>query len=103
MEIAVVEVQDGVVHRRFETLVDPQAPISPFAERLTGITAAALRGAPPFARIADGLWEALAGAVFVAHNGRFEWMFVADELQRARGVLLVGPRLCRVSRSRRIV
>ena len=100
---AVVEVQGGCLRRRFETLVDPQAPISPFAERLTGITAAALRGAPPFARIADGLCEALAAAVFVAHNARFDWMFVAAELERARGVLLQGPRLCTLRLSRRLV
>ncbi len=103
MEIAVVEVHGGCLRHRFETLVDPQAPISPFAERLTGITAAALRGAPPFARIADGLWEALAGAVFVAHNARFDWMFVAAELERARSVLLQGPRLCTLRLSRRLV
>ena len=103
MEIAVVEVQGGVLRPRFDTLVDPQAPISPFAERLTGITATALRGAPPFAGIAEGLWETLAGAVFVAHNARFDWMFVAAELERARGVLLQGPRLCTLRLSRRLV
>ena len=103
MEVAVVEVQGRTVQRRFETLVDPQAPISPFAERLTGITAAALRGAPRFAEIAGGLWDALAGGVFVAHNVRFDWMFVATELEPAQGVLLQGPRVCTLRLSRRLV
>ncbi|PYP62924.1 MAG: hypothetical protein DMD37_08215, partial [Gemmatimonadetes bacterium] len=52
MEIAVVEVQRRAVRPAFETLVDPQGPVSPFAAQLTGITRAALRGAPTFARIA---------------------------------------------------
>jgi len=103
MEIAVVEVQGGAVRPRFETLVDPQAPVSPFATRLTGITGAALRGAPTFAGIADGLVRALAGAVFVAHNARFDWMFIAAELERERGLLLQGPRLCTLRLSRRLV
>ena len=103
MEVAVVEVQGRTVQPRFETLVDPQAPISPFAEQITGITAAALRGAPRFAEIAGGLWDALAGAVFVAHNARFDWMYVAAELERAHGVLLQGPRVCTLRLSRRLV
>jgi len=91
------------VRPAFETLVDPQAPVSPFAARLTGISAAALRGAPTFAGIADGLVSALAGAVFVAHNARFDWMFLSAELERDRGVLLQGPRLCTLRLSRRLV
>ena len=103
MEIAVVEVQRRAVRPAFETLVDPQGPVSPFAAQLTGITRAALRGAPTFARIADGLVSALAGAVFVAHNARFDWMFLSAELERDRGVLLQGPRLCTLRLSRRLV
>jgi len=103
MEIAVVDVQGRAVRPAFETLVDPQAAVSPFAAQLTGITAAALRGAPTFARIADGLVNALAGAVFVAHNARFDWMFLSAELERDRGVLLQGPRLCTLRLSRRLV
>src|SRR5438445_509472 len=67
------------------------------------LCSAALRGAPTFAGIADGLVSALAGPVFVAHNARFDWMFLSAELERDRGVLLQGPRLCTLRLSRRLV
>ena len=47
---------------------------------------------------------ALAGRVFVAHNVRFDWGFVAvPELQRTRGFMLAGPRLCTARLARRLV
>jgi DNA polymerase III subunit epsilon len=103
MEIAVVEVWRGVVRPAFQSLVDPEVPVAPFAVALTGITPPLLRGAPTFASIADAVWDTLAGAVFVGHNERFDWMFLADELRRARGVVLQGPRVCTLRLSRRLV
>ena len=40
--------------------------------------------------------------MFVAHNVRYDWGFVAAELLRARNQLLVGPRLCTVKLARRL-
>ena len=47
--------------------------------------------------------SALAGRVFVAHNLRFDWRFVVNEITRARDLMLDGPRLCTVSLARRLV
>jgi DNA polymerase-3 subunit epsilon len=41
--------------------------------------------------------------VFVAHNARFDWRFVAAELSRARGMTLDGSRLCTVRLARKLV
>jgi DNA polymerase-3 subunit epsilon len=41
--------------------------------------------------------------VFVAHNVRFDWGFLAAELRRARGISLTGPRLCTARLARRLV
>jgi DNA polymerase III subunit epsilon len=62
-----------------------------------------VRGAPRFEEIADAVLASLAGTVFVAHSVRFDWGFVAAELERARGLLLQGPRICTVRLARRLL
>lgn len=43
-EIGAVRVTGGVVDKEFSTLVNPQRPIPPFIENLTGITNQDVRG-----------------------------------------------------------
>jgi DNA polymerase-3 subunit epsilon len=100
MEIAVVRL-DGTV--AFHSLVNPGIPIPQFIAGLTGIDAGMVRHAPPFEDIVDSLLAALAGCVFVAHNARFDWAFVATEIERARGLLLQGPRVCTVRLARKLL
>jgi len=87
----------------FHTLVNPGYSIPPFVGSLTGITDGMLREAPPFDAVADGLLDALRGTVFVAHNARFDWAFVSAEVERARGLLLQGPRVCTMRLARRLL
>ncbi|HEV8509430.1 MAG TPA: 3'-5' exonuclease [Gemmatimonadales bacterium] len=100
MEIAVVRL-DGTV--AFHSLVNPGIPIPPFVAGLTGIDAGMVRKAPPFEAIVDDLLDALEGCVFVAHNARFDWAFVSTEIERARGLLLQGPRVCTVRLARKLL
>ncbi|MFN2570679.1 MAG: PolC-type DNA polymerase III [Gemmatimonadales bacterium] len=100
MEIAVVRL-DGTI--AFHSLVNPGIPIPQFVASLTGIDAAVVRKAPPFEDIVDDLLAALEGCVFVAHNARFDWAFVSTEIERARGLLLQGPRVCTVRLARRLL
>lgn len=100
MEIAVVGL-DGTV--AFHSLVNPGIPIPQFIAGLTGIDAGMVRHAPPFEDIVDDLLAALAGCVFVAHNARFDWAFVSTEIERARGLLLQGPRVCTVRLARKLL
>src|SRR5207237_961676 len=51
----------------------------------------------------DDVLNALSGCVFVAHNARFDWAFVSTEIERARGLLLQGPRVCTVRLARRLL
>jgi DNA polymerase-3 subunit epsilon len=99
IEIAVVI--DGQV--AFHTLVNPGFPISPFVGSLTGITDGMLREAPSFDAVVDSLLDALRDTVFVAHNARFDWAFVSAEVERARGLLLQGPRVCTMRLARRLL
>ncbi len=99
IEIAVVV--DGEV--AFHSLVNPGIPVPVFVGSLTGITEPMLRDAPPFDAVVDGLLDALRGTVFVAHNARFDWAFVSAEVNRARGLLLQGPRVCTMRLARKLL
>jgi len=102
-EIAVVLVPGTRRELLFDSLVNPGRPIPPIVSAMTGITDAMVRAAPRFEEVADRVLEALAGRVFVAHNARFDWGFVAAELHRARDLRLEGLRLCTVRLARRLV
>jgi DNA polymerase-3 subunit epsilon len=102
-EIAIVHVEGARVEVAFESLVNPGRPIPPRIAALTGISDAAVAGAPSFEAVADRVVAALAGRVFVAHNARFDWGFVQAEVARAQGFDLRMPRLCTVRLTRRLV
>ena len=85
------------------SLVNPGIPLPPFVGSLTGITPTMLLDAPPFDAVVDALLDALRDTVFVAHNARFDWAFVSAEVERARGLLLSGPRVCTMRLARRLL
>ena len=109
IEIAVVGSPRGVApgfpepQVLFHTLVNPGIPMPSFVGSLTGITDGMLRDAPSFDAVVDGLLDALRDTVFVAHNARFDWAFVSAEVERARGLLLQGPRVCTMRLARRLL
>lgn len=105
MEIGIVHVQGGVATTAMDVLVNPQCPVSPWSTRITGIRWEMLHEAPTFGDIADRVWEALEGCVFVAHNARFDWRFLNRELKRATGRTLRPntQRLCTVKLARRLL
>jgi DNA polymerase-3 subunit epsilon len=97
-EVGVVEVgPEGV--SRWTTLVDPQQPIPPFIQQLTGITDAMVRGAPTFDAVAPALFERLNGKLFIAHNASFDRGFLRSEFRRA-GLVFNPDVLCTVRLSR---
>ena len=81
-EIAAVRIENGVETARWSTLVNPGVRIPPFIQALTGISDAMVADAPAFDEVAKKLLEMLEGAVFVAHNVRFDHSFVLHELAR---------------------
>jgi DNA polymerase-3 subunit epsilon len=103
VELAVVALDGNEPRVAFHSLVNPGVPLPLFITRLTGISDAAVRAAPRFEEIADAVLASLAGTVFVAHSVRFDWGFVAAELERTRGLLLQGPRICTVRLARRLL
>jgi DNA polymerase III subunit epsilon len=99
IEVAAIRVEGGQIVREFKQLVDPGTPLPQFITNLTGITPEDLRDAPLFMAIADELEEVLAGAVFVAHNVRFDYSFLKQEFARI-GKQFRPKQLCTVRLSR---
>lgn len=102
-EVAVVVVRDGVATKTFDTLINPERPIPPAITSITNITSPMVRTAPLFADVCDQLLGALEGHVFVAHNARFDWRFLAMEIERATRLPMMGRRLCTVRLARKLL
>ena len=100
-EIGIRFWSNGEVVDEWQTLVNPDARISPFIERFTGISNEMVANAPRFEEIADDLEERLEGNVFVAHNARFDYGFIKSEFRRL-GRLFSAKVLCTVKLSRRL-
>lgn len=99
-EIGLVEVEGDRVER-WSTLVNPQMPIPPFIQRLTGIDDRMVSDAPPIDAVLDTVRGRLDGALFIAHNARFDFGFLNNACLRA-GSRLENEVLCTVRLSRRL-
>lgn len=105
-EVGIVRVDEDAaggpprVHE-WSSLVDPEVPIPPVIQALTGITDAMVRGAPTFPAVAREIEERIADCVFVAHNARFDHGFLKHAFARAGRPFSARP-LCTVRLSRRL-
>lgn len=103
IEVGVICVDGDRLGESFETLLDPGTPVSPFVERLTGISSRDLVGRPSFAEVWPGLEALLAGRVLVAHNLPFDRRILRREVALLGGDPLTGIHgLCTVRLSRRL-
>lgn len=99
-EIAVV-IHDGErILDSFESLVNPECYIPYGITQLTGITQEMVADAPKFYEIAKQFVEITEGAVFVAHNVRFDYGFIREEFARL-GYTYSRKQLCTVRLSRK--
>lgn len=103
-EVGIVLVETGPEGERvseWASLVNPGCRIPPDIQWLTGISDAMVRDAPAFAELAPAIAEQLAGAIFVAHNARFDYGFLRTEFSRA-GIDFHARTLCTVRLSRHL-
>lgn len=101
IEIGLKKVINGRVIDEWQSLVNPQKTIPPFIENYTGISNKMVQDAPLFASVAETLKSKLEGAVFVAHNARFDYSFVKSEFRRIN-VPFSAKVLCTVKLSRQL-
>ena len=100
-EIGLIRYENGIEVGRWNSLINPQVSISPFIQRLTGITQGMVDGAPVFSEIYHTLLGWLEDAVLCAHNVRFDYGFLKKEFNRA-GVPFQKRLLCTVKLSRKL-
>jgi DNA polymerase III epsilon subunit family exonuclease len=81
-EIAIVRCRGNEIVDTFDTLVNPERPISPGASRVNGLTDDDVAEAPPFTEIANKAKPLLDEAIIVCHNVPFDLGFLSSEFHR---------------------
>src|SRR6266404_446870 len=100
-EVGIVRIDDGAQVSEWSSLVNPECSIPPAIQALTGISNGMVAEAPTFRQIADDVAARVAGALFVAHNARFDYGFLKHEFARL-GRSFAAKVLCTVKLSRRL-
>lgn len=101
-EIAIYLHDGEQVIDQFVSLINPEMPIPEFITRITGIDNDMVARAPRFFEVAKNIVELLDGAIFVAHNVRFDYSFVQKEF-RNLGYPFSKKQLCTVKLSRKLL
>lgn len=101
-EIALYRHDGQRVIDSFTSLINPGQPIPDFITRITGIDNDMVRDAPPFYEVARRIVELTEGAVFVAHNVRFDYSFIQKEY-RQLGYTFSRQQVCTLKLSRKLL
>ncbi len=99
IEVGMLKVVDNEVVDTYESLINPNAHVSPFITSITGISPSDLEDAPSFEAIYPDIYKFLEGSIFVAHNARFDYGFIRQEFGRFE-ISYSSPLLCTVRLSR---
>jgi DNA polymerase III epsilon subunit family exonuclease len=81
-EIAVVRCEEDKVIESFDSLLNPERPISPGAARVNGLKDSDLQDAPRFIDVSERVVTLTRDAVIVCHNVPFDLGFLSSELGR---------------------
>ncbi len=100
IEVAIALHDGKKVIDEFESLIYPERTIPYNITRITGITNEMVKDAPKFFEVAKRVVEITEGAVFVAHNVRFDYSFLRHEFQQL-GFTYTRKQLCTVKMSRK--
>ena len=99
LEVAAIRYENGGVTAEFSSLINPETYIPSSITSLTGIHEGDVVDAPIFADVAEQFAEIMNGAVFVAHNVRFDYSFLKNEFSMV-GMNFSPKLLCTVRLSR---
>jgi DNA polymerase III epsilon subunit-like protein len=78
----VIRCEGEKVSAQYDSLLNPQRPLSPGAARVNGLKDSNLKKAPCFADIVENILPLLRDAVIVCHNVPFDLGFLSSELER---------------------
>lgn len=99
-EIAIILHDGEKIIDEWETLINPERAIPYNITQITGITDGMVADAPKFFEVAKKIVEMTEGAIFVAHNVRFDYGFIREEFRRL-GFTYMRKQLCTVRLSRK--
>jgi DNA polymerase-3 subunit epsilon len=100
-EVGILRVEKGELVEEWSSLVNPDRPIPAYIAAFTGISNEMVADAPRFGEIAALVRQKLEGAVFVAHNARFDYTFLRSEFHKT-DMSFSAKVLCTVKLSRRL-
>lgn len=103
MEVGFCFVEEGEIVEEWETLVNPKRPIPSYVRRLTGLNNAAVRKAPTWKEILPQVLEKLEGTILVAHQARFDYDCLNNEISRLTDHRLPNRYMCTVEMSRTLL
>lgn len=88
-EVGIVLTEGRRIKQQYQTLVNPERPLSIGAASTNGLTDKQLAREPLFAEIADEVTEWLRGTVVVCHNAQFDIQFLDSEFHRLKREIVI--------------
>lgn len=82
IEIAIYRYDGHEVTDRFISLVNPEAEITAYVQKLTGITPKMVKTAPKFHELAKRIVEITAGTTLVGHNIEFDYRMLRQSFRQ---------------------
>lgn len=82
IDIAIFKFDGHEIVDQFMSLVNPESDITPFVQKLTGITPKMVKTAPKFHEIAKRIVEITEGTTLVGHNIDFDYRMLRQEFKK---------------------
>lgn len=79
IEVAALKVINGIIIKKYTTLVNPDYEIDEFITELTGITNDMLLNAPDIKNVLPELLEFVGDSIVIAHNANYDINFLYDK------------------------
>lgn len=101
-EIAIYKFDGINIIDQFISLLNPEIPIQPYVQQLTGINNKMLTKSPKFFQVAKRILEITENTILVAHNSSFDYRMLKIEFDRL-GFEFKIPQLCTVKLSKKLI
>lgn len=82
IEIAIYQFDGHKITDQFSSMVNPEAEISPFVQKLTGITPKMVKTAPKFHELAKRIIEITEDTTLVGHNVDFDYRMLKQSFKQ---------------------
>jgi DNA polymerase-3 subunit epsilon len=102
IELAAVKVKNGKIIDRFDTLVHTKE-INPHITEITGIKAEDTKDAPALQEVLKNFKIFLNDAIFVAHDVKFDYMFISQSMEKIGLEPLLNRSLCSLALAERTI